>query len=80
MAKRVYAANEMARLYAKKPGEWLLVQVLERDVNGKAQKLKLLHHAKEKENLREFLLDKEDWTLNSDIVFVYSDPDKICEL
>jgi hypothetical protein len=80
MEKKVYTAGEMAQLYAHKPREWLLLQVIERDRSGRATKLRLLYHAKDKDKLREYLLDKEDWTLNSDIIYVYSDPDKACDL
>ena len=80
MRGKVYTAKEMGQLYATLPGEWLLLEVLERDSYGKALRLKLLHHAKEKEILREFLLEKQDWNLSSDIRFVYSDPDKMCDL
>lgn len=71
----------MAQVYQENPGVWLLLEVLERNPNnGRAEKLCLLKAAAQKEALYDFLLEQEDWNWHKEYVFVYSDPDKQCEI
>lgn len=80
-AKQTYDAKDMMRLYNEMPQEWLLLEVLEYDKKGRANKLRLLQHAKDKEQLYDFLMENsEDWNWNKNYIFVYSDPDKQCVL
>jgi hypothetical protein len=76
-----YHASEMAQLYNKKPNEWLLLEILETNETGRAERLKLLKSAKNKEDLYDFLMDElEDWDWSQNYIFVYSDPEKQCDL
>jgi len=78
---RIYDAAEMAEVYAAVPEKWLLLEVLERDENGRAQKLKLIRYAATKEELQDYLINEaEDWDWNTNYIFVYSDPNQQCEL
>lgn len=76
----IYKASEMAQLYQENPGVWLLLEVLERNAAGRAEKLRLLKAAPQKDALYDFLLEQEDWNWHKEYVFVYSDPDKQCEI
>ncbi len=79
--QKEYFASEMAQLYNAKPDEWLLLEILETNEQGRAEKLKLLKSAKDKDDLYDFLMDEvEDWTWDKNYIFVYSDPGKECEL
>ena len=80
-AQQEYNASEMARLYESKPNEWLLMEILETNEQGRAVRLRLLKSAKNKDELYDYLMDEtEDWDLSNNYIFVYSDPEKECEL
>ncbi|HFA49846.1 MAG TPA: hypothetical protein ENJ95_12635 [Bacteroidetes bacterium] len=79
--KKEYLASEMAQLYQDLPNEWLLLEILKTNEQGRAEKLKLLKHAKDKDELYDYLMDEtEDWSFDNNYIFVYSDPEKECEL
>ena len=76
-----YSAWEMADLYRKHPHQWLLLEVLTTNAAGRAQRLKLWKYATDKNELYDFLMDElEDWDWSKNFIFVYSDPEKECEL
>lgn len=78
---KVYSAAEMGGLYSENPNVWLLLEVLEYNEFGKAKKLRLLKSAENKDGLYDYLMDEdEDWTWKKKYIFVFSDPDKPCEL
>ncbi len=80
-AKKIYYASEMAQLYNAKANEWLLMEIVERNELGRAEKLRLIKSAKDKDELYDYLMeDMEDWEWSNDFIFVYSDPDKHCEI
>ena len=79
--KKVYSTEEMCLLYSKTPNKWLLLEVLKYNKNGKAQLLKLLKYAKDKDELYDYLMDEEeDWSWDKNYIFIFSDPNKECEL
>ena len=70
----------MAQVYSSIPNEWLLLEILETNENGRAVKLKLVKNAKDKEDLYDYLMDElEDWDWSKNFIFVYSDPEKQCD-
>jgi hypothetical protein len=76
-----YSAHEMAHLYQEHPNEWLLLEVLATNEAGRAERLKLLKHSKDKNDLYDFLMDEvKDWSWKRNFIFVYSNPEKECEL
>ncbi len=81
LEQKEYDALEMAQLYTANPNMWLLMEILEYNQHGRAQRLKLLKSAKNKEVLYDYLMDEvEDWDWEKNYIFVYSDPEKQCEL
>ena len=79
--KKVYRATEMAQLYNDLPNEWLLLEILQTNQQGRAEQLRLLKHAKNKDELYDYLMDEaEDWNWDKNYIFVYSDPEKECKL
>lgn len=77
---RIIDAQEVAQLYEDNPGFWLLLDVLETTPNGRASKFILLAKSKDKDDLYEFLMEDDDWSWGKKYIFVYSDPDKHCDL
>ncbi len=75
----VIDAKDVARLYNEKMGHWLLLEVLEKDANGKAKKFKLVAWDKDKDKLYE-LMDDDDWDWDKQYIFVFADPNSLCEL
>ncbi len=81
LKKKEYDAGEMTNLYNERPNVWLLLEVVKYNEFGKAQRLKLLKTSKDKNELYDYLMDEDDeWDWNKNYIFVYSDPDKYCEL
>lgn len=80
MEKQLFDAAGMAQLYREKPGVWLLLEVLERDQRGRASKLALLKESPNKDELYDYLLEQQQWDWNTEYIFVFSDPDKQCEI
>ncbi len=80
MERQLFDAAEMAQLYREKPGEWLLLEVLEKDPYGRAAKLALLRSAKDKEELYDFLLEQQQWDWSKEYIFVFSDPNGQCDI
>ncbi|MCB0650980.1 MAG: hypothetical protein KDC85_06870 [Saprospiraceae bacterium] len=77
---RIIDAAEVAQMYEDNPGVWLLLDVLETGPNGRASKFRLLAQAKDKNDLYDILMEDEAWSWDKKYIFVYSDPDKHCDL
>ncbi len=75
----IVTATEVARFYRQYPGFWFLLEVLKLNDLKKAAVLRVVKYDKDKEVLREYLLD-ELTDLNSKYIFVYADPDGKCEI
>jgi len=73
-------AAEVAQLYREIPHQWMLLEVISTK-NGKAEWFYLLKYAKEKEVLYDYLMDEdENWDWSKKYIFVYADPDDVCEI
>ncbi len=77
---RVIDATEAAGLYEQNPEFWLLLDVLEVGPNGRASKFKLLAKSEDKEDLYDYLMEDDEWNWDKKYIFVFSDPDKQCDL
>ncbi len=75
----VISATKVASLYNDLTGQWLLLEVIEVDKKGKAKKFKLLANNKEKDELYK-LMDKDDWDWDKKYLFVFADPNNLCEI
>lgn len=79
--RKEYSAPEMAHLYQEHPNEWLLLEVLAYNKAGRAERLRLLKFSKNKNDLYDFLMDEvQEWDWSRNFIFVFSDPEKECEL
>ena len=76
--QEVINVKDVARLYNDKTGNWLLLEVIKTGENGKAEEFKLIAYNKEKVNLYE-LMEKDDWDWDKKYIFVFADPDTLCE-
>ena len=72
-------SREVAQLYSELKGEWLLLDVLQRGKNGKAEEFVLIAHSKEKDDLYEFIME-EGGEIDGNFIFVFADPDGVCEV
>jgi len=75
----VINVKDVARLYDDKTGQWLLLEVIKMGENGKAEEFKLVAYSHEKERLKD-LMDEDDWDWDKKYIFVFADPDKLCEI
>jgi len=72
-------AKEVAKLYSELKGEWLLLDVLKRGANGKAEEFVLVAHSKEKDDLYDYIMEEGD-EIKGNLIFVFADPDEVCEV
>ena len=70
--------TEVHKLADRIPKEWFLLEVLRTDKNGRAEMMEVIAHAKEKDELRELLMELDPE--NRNFIFYFSDPDKECEI
>jgi hypothetical protein len=75
----VIDAKDVAQLYSDKLGQWLLLEVIRMGKNGKAEKFKLVAYDYNKERLKD-LMEEDDWDWSKKYIFVFADPDKLCEI
>jgi hypothetical protein len=75
----VISAKEVARLYNDLIGQWLLLEVIKMDNKGKAEKFKLVANDIEKIRLYE-LMDSDEWDWDKKYLFVFADPNNLCEI
>ncbi len=75
----VINAKEVARLYNDLTGQWLLLEVIEVDKNGKAEKFILRANDEDKEQLYK-LMDSDEWDWDKKYLFVFADPNNLCEI
>ena len=75
----VINAKDVARLYNDKIGNWLLLEVIKMGENSRAENFKLVAYNKNKERLYH-LMDDDNWDWNKKYIFVFADPDNLCEI
>ncbi len=75
----VISAKEVARLYNDLTGQWLLLEVIKVDKKGKAEKFKLLANNIDKGRLYK-LMDSDEWDWDKKYLFVFADPNNLCEI
>lgn len=75
----VISAKDVAQLYNDLINQWLLLEVVKTNKNGKAEKFKLIAYNKDKNELYK-LMESEDWNWDKKYVFVFADPNSLCEI
>lgn len=70
-------ADEVAFFYKKYPAFWFLLEVLEKDKNGRAEMMRVIEYGKSKDLLRDYLMDHGG---DGQYIFVYAGPDGKCEI
>jgi hypothetical protein len=75
----VINAKEVARLYNDLTGQWLLLEVIKMDSKGKAERFKLIANDRDKEQLYK-LMDSDEWDWDKKYLFVFADPNNLCEI
>jgi hypothetical protein len=75
----VISAKDVAQLYNDLINQWLLLEVVKTNKKGKAEKFKLIAYNKDKNELYK-LMESEDWNWDKKYVFVFADPNSLCEI
>lgn len=75
----VINATDVAKLYNEKLNQWLLLEVLKMGKNRKAEEFRLVAHNKSKEKLKK-LMEDDDWDWDKKYIFVFADPNSLCEI
>jgi predicted metal-binding protein len=76
---KIVTADEVAEFYKRYPDFWFLLEVLKTSANGKAKLMRVAGYDKNKDVLREYLLEAHT-DLDSKYIFVYAYPDGKCDL
>jgi hypothetical protein len=72
--------HDLGQLYHDLAGEWLLLEILQGEKEKLPAKFRLHAHHRDKDKLREFMMEHEDWNWNKKFLFVQADPEKPCEI
>jgi hypothetical protein len=79
--KRKIYRSDIVDMYQDLEHLWLLIEVMARDENGTATEIRLVHFAKNKDDVYEFLMEEdENWDWTKNYMVVLADPKKECEL
>lgn len=69
--------NEVSELYKKIPNNWVLLEPVEFGEDNKATKVKILKYDKDKEVLRDYILDQDDLET---LIYFYTGSDGTCKI
>lgn len=72
--------HDLGQLYQDLAGEWLLLEILEGIEKKLPTKFCLHAHSQDKDKLREFMMEHEDWDWSRKFLIVQADPEKPCEI
>ncbi|MCF6351517.1 MAG: hypothetical protein L3J06_00760 [Cyclobacteriaceae bacterium] len=75
----VINAKDVAKLYNNKINQWLLLEVIKMGKNRRAEEFKLVAFDKNKEKLKA-LMEDDDWDWDKKYMFVFADPNSLCEI
>jgi hypothetical protein len=71
---------EVTDLYKKIPGHWVLLLPMGYDKKKIANRLKILKFDRDKEILRDFLMDQEDWEDAASLIYFFTGYDGTCKI
>ena len=71
---------QVADLYKKNPGVWVLLEALEKNEKGQATKLKVLKYHENKEVLRAYLLDHDTLEELGTLIYFFTGYDGKCHI
>lgn len=77
---KVLNLKDIARLYVEKSDQWLLLEVLATNSDGKPTKLRLLAVSPDKNKLHDYLSEDDSWDWSKNYLLVLADPNKPCSL
>jgi hypothetical protein len=72
--------RDLGQLYQDLAGEWLLLEILKGVEEKLPTQFRLHAHHPDKDKLREFMLEHDDWDWGKKFLFVLADPEKPCEI
>lgn len=75
-----FEVSDIQKLYVRHSGEWLLLEVTERNEFDQPIRLRLIAASPDKETLRELVLEDDLWDWSRRYLMVFADPDKPCTI
>ncbi len=72
--------RDLNQLYQDLAGEWLLLEIFQSEEEKLPDRFRLHAHHRDKDKLREFMLEHNDWDWNKKYLMVQADPEKPCEI
>ncbi|MDH5474473.1 MAG: hypothetical protein OEX22_02160 [Cyclobacteriaceae bacterium] len=76
----IISDSEVTELYKIIPNAWVLLEPVEFGENKKAVKVKILKYNEDKEVLRDFVLDQDDWEGLHALIYFYTGNDGNCKI
>lgn len=76
---RVFTRDEIAELYKALPNHWMLLEPVEKGKNGTTTKVKILNMDKDKDVLRDWLLDRDEWEDSTTLIYFFASTDGTCD-
>jgi hypothetical protein len=71
---------EIPDLYAEKDGNWLLLEVLESDLQNEPTSVRLLAESPDKDSIYDHVMEDTDWRWDRRYVIVFADPRRPCRI
>jgi len=72
--------KEIIQLYKTIPGEWVLLEPVEWNKNKRATRLKILKYNKDKEEIRNAVMENDDWLGLGSLIFFFTGYDGTCKI
>ncbi|NJN42019.1 MAG: hypothetical protein HC811_07175 [Flammeovirgaceae bacterium] len=79
LSGRLLNPDQVNDLHKERKHEWFLLDIVERNENGKVNKVMIVKHSPSKDDLRDYILELSD-SGEKQYIFFFSDPDNKCEL
>jgi hypothetical protein len=72
--------EEISQLYLKVPNVWVLLEPVRYGNDNRAKELIVLEYNKEKDVLRDFVMNMDDWDNASSLIYFYTGDDGTCTI
>jgi len=72
--------EEVCALYKTIPGEWVLLEPVEWNKNKKATRLKILTYGKDKEVIRNEVMENDEWLNLGSLIYFFTGYDGTCKI
>ena len=77
--KKSISDKEVTELYKTIPGNWVLLEPVEWDENKRATRLKILKYDKEKDVIRNEVMENDNWLGLGSLIYFFTGFDGTCK-